>query len=89
MNQKEIQSTLTNKDEKIYPIKKSIEELFRERFDEIIELNDETTFDDLISYFKVNTVKKRFDDLKNGMKYFEKIKSKSRNMELKMQNKKK
>ena len=89
MNQKEIQSTLTNKDEQIYPIKKSIEELFRERFDEIIELNDETTFDDLISYFKVNTVKKRFDDLKNGMKYFEKIKSKSRNMELKMQNKKK
>ena len=44
-----------------------------ERFDEIIELTDETNFDDLIYYFKGDTARKIFDDFKNGMKLLEKL----------------
>ena len=56
-------------------IKKIFEELVKERFDEIKELNDEINQHDLIYYFKGNTARKRFDDFNNGMELFKKIKS--------------
>ena len=46
--------------------RKIFENLFKKRFDEIIELTDETNFDDLTYYFK-NGKRKRFDDFKNGI----------------------
>ena len=55
--------------------KEIFEELVKERFDEIIELTDETNFDDLMYHFKRNTAKKRFNDFENEIKLFEKIKS--------------
>ena len=43
----------------------------KERFDEIIiKLTDETNFDDLILYFKNESVRKISDDSKNEIKLF-------------------
>ena len=51
---------------KINVSKKYLKNLFRERFNEIIELTHELSFDDSNS--------KRFGDCKSGMKIFKKIK---------------
>ena len=42
------------------------------RFDEIIELIEETNFDDLIYIFEGDSNRKRFDVFKNKIKLFEK-----------------
>ena len=55
-------------DSKILFRKEIFEELVKERFDEIIELTNETNFDDLIYHFKGNTARKRFNDFKNEIK---------------------
>ena len=47
-------------------------ELAKEKFDKI-ELTDEINQNDLIYYFKGSSARKRFDDFKNGIKHFEKI----------------
>ena len=44
-----------------------MEELVRERFDEIKELIDEINQNDFAYYFKGNTARKRFDDFDNGV----------------------
>ena len=44
-----------------------MEELVRERFDEIKELIDEINQNDFAYYFKGNTARKRFDDFDNGI----------------------
>ena len=58
-------------DSKILFHKEIFEELVKERFDEIIELADETNFDDLIYHFKGNTARKRFNDFENEIKLSE------------------
>ena len=52
--------------------KNIFEELVKRRFDEIMQLIDETNFDDLIYYFKGDSARKRFNDFENGIKLFEK-----------------
>ena len=64
MNQNQRQVGLINKDGKNLSHKKIPPDLVRERFNEIIELTDETNFDDLIYYFECDTARKRFDILK-------------------------
>ena len=54
---------------------KILENLFKERFDKIIELTDETNFDNLRYYLEGDSSRKRFGDFKNGTKLFGKIKS--------------
>ena len=54
---------------------KILENLFKERFDKIIELTDETNFDNLRYYLEVDSSRKRLGDFKNGTKHFGKIKS--------------
>ena len=49
---------------------KILENLFKERFDEVIELTNETNFDDLIYYFKGNSSRKRSDDFRKRDKTF-------------------
>ena len=44
--------------------------LFQERLDEIIELIDETNFDDLMYYFRDDIGTKNFYNFKNGIKLF-------------------
>ena len=51
------------------------EELVDERFDKIKELSDEINPDDLINHFRGNTARKRYDDFKNEIKLFNKLKS--------------
>ena len=65
MNKKEGQVSLINNDGKNLYFKEIFEKRFRERFDEIIELTNETNFDDLTYYFKGD--RKRFDDFENGI----------------------
>ena len=73
---------LTNKDDEHKDnYKEMFEELVKERFDEIKELTNEINRNDLIYYFKGNTDRKRFDDLNNGIKLFEKTKSGEMNLE--------
>ena len=72
MNQNERQEVLIHKDGKNLSHKEIFEEIVRGRFDEIIELTNETNFNDLIYYFKG---RKRFDDFENRITFFQKIKS--------------
>ena len=44
---------------------KILENLFKERFDKIIELTDETNFDNLRYYLEGDSSRKRFGDFKN------------------------
>ena len=53
--------------------RKSIfEKLVKKRYHEVMELTDETSFVDLIYYFKGDNVRKRFNDFENRIKLFEK-----------------
>ena len=47
-------------------------EVAKEKFEKI-ELTDEKNQNDLIYYFKGSSARKRFDDFKNCIKHFEKI----------------
>ena len=60
---------------------KILENLFKERFDKIIELTDETNFDNLRYYLEGDSSRKRFGDFKNGTKHFGKKKSVGTNLE--------
>ena len=66
---------LINNDGKDLSFKEVFEKYFKQRFDKIIKLVDETNFDDLICYFKNISNRRRFDDFDNGKKFFEKSKS--------------
>ena len=70
-NQKERLAVLTNKDDHKDNYEEIFEELVKERFDEIEELNQ----NDLLYYFKGNTVRKRFHDFNNGIEILKKVKS--------------
>ena len=71
LNQNGRQVGLTNNDDKNLSHKESFKEPFRKRFLKIIELTDETNFDDLIYCFKDDSSEKRFDDFENGIQRFE------------------
>ena len=71
LNQNERQVGLTNNDDKNLSHKEPFKEPFRKRFLKIIELTDETNFDDLIYCFKDDSSGKRFDDFENGIQRFE------------------
>ena len=73
MNQNVKQDNLIHNDVKNLSLKEIFEEIFGERFDEIIEITDVTNFNDLMHYFKGDTSRKTIDDFVNGIK-FEKIK---------------
>ena len=64
-------AALTNKDNNHKDKLKKLEELLKERFDEIKELTDEINQNDLTYYFK----SKRFHDFNNGIELYQKIKS--------------
>ena len=49
--------------------KEVFDKLVKERFDKIIELNNEINQNDLVYYLKDN-VRRRFDDFNNGIKLF-------------------
>ena len=68
-------------DHKNLSCKEIFEELVKKRFDEIIQLNNAAIFDDLIYYFRGDTARKRFDDFKDAINLFEKIKSDEMNIE--------
>ena len=70
MNQGKRQAGLIKKDGKNLSHKEIYEEIVRERFNEVIESNDETNFEDLIYHCKGNTAIKRFNDSKNEIKLF-------------------
>ena len=55
-------------DHKNLSCKEIFEELVKKRFDEIIQLNNAASFDDLIYYFRGDTARKRFDDFEDGIK---------------------
>ena len=57
---------------KIYLIRKYWNNSFEK---DLIELTDETNFDDLLCYFKCDTARKKIDDFENGVKLLEQIKS--------------
>ena len=81
-NQSKKLATLTNKDDDHEDNYKEIfEQLVKERFDEIKELTNEINQNDLINYFKGNAARKTFDDFNNGIKLFEKIKSREMKLE--------
>ena len=65
MNKKQRQVGLINNDDKNSYFKEIFEKHFREKFDEISELINETSFDDLIFCFKGD--RKIFDDFVNGI----------------------
>ena len=66
--------TLTNKDNDYKNnYKKIVEELAKERFDEIKELIHEINQNDLIYHFKGNTSRKRFVDLNSGIELFQNL----------------
>ena len=52
-----------------------MEELVKQRFDEIKELTNEINQNDLMYYFKGNTFRKRTDDFNSGIELFKNIKS--------------
>ena len=81
MNQSERQVDLINNDGKKLSHKEIFQELFRERFDEILELTDEKKMDNLIYYFKDDISRKSFDEFENGIQLFEKIKSSDMKLE--------
>ena len=64
---------LTNKDDDHKDNYKEVfEELVKKKFDEIKELTNEINQNDLIYYFKGNTVIKIFDDFNNGINFLKK-----------------
>ena len=67
--------------------KEIFKKIFRERFDEITELTNETNSEYFICCFKSDISLKRFKDFEKGTKLFEKIKS--GNMKLEEAKKKK
>ena len=66
-NQNKRSATLINKDCHKDNYKEIFEKLVKERFDEIKELTDEISQNDLTYYFKGKTARKRFDDFNNGI----------------------
>ena len=66
-NRNERLATLTNKDDHKINYKEIFEKIVKERFDEIKELTDKTNQNDLIYYFKANTVTKKIDNFNNGI----------------------
>ena len=66
-NRNERLATLTNKDDHKINYKEIFEKIVKERFDEIKELTDKTNQNDLIYYFKANTVRKKIDNFNNGI----------------------
>ena len=76
-NQNKKLATLTNQDndKDNYSYKEILEEIFKERFDEIKELAHEINHNDLIFWFKGNVAIKRFDHFNNGIELFRKIQS--------------
>ena len=76
-NQNKKLATLTNQDndKDNYSYKEILEEIFKERFDEIKELAYEINHNDLIFWFKGNVAIKRFDHFNNGIELFRKIQS--------------
>ena len=66
-NQNKRSVTLINKDCHKDDYKEIFEKLVKERFDEIKELTDEISQNDLTYYFKGKTARKRFDDFNNGI----------------------
>ena len=65
----------TNKDDHKDNCKEIFEKLVKERFDEIKELTNKITHDDLTNYFTGNTARKRFGDVNNVIELFLKIQS--------------
>ena len=66
------QMDLIDNDGKKLCQKEILENIFKERFDEIIELTDEVIIDDLTYYFKSNCIRIRFHNFENVTKCFEK-----------------
>ena len=66
-NQNKRSVTLINKDCHKDNYKEIFEKVVKERFDEIKELTDEISQNDLTYYFKGKTARKRFDDFNNGI----------------------
>ena len=64
--------TITNRKDNY---KEIFEKLAKERFDEIKELTNEISHDDLMYYFKGNTATKRFNDFTNGIELSKRIES--------------
>ena len=64
--------TITNRKDNY---KEIFEKLAKERFDEIKELTNEISHDDLMYYFKGNTATKRFNDFNNGIELSKRIES--------------
>ena len=64
--------TITNRQDNY---KEIFEKLAKERFDEIKELTNEISHDDLMYYFKGNTATKRFNDFNNGIELSKRIES--------------
>ena len=64
--------TITNRKDNY---KEIFEKLAKERFDEIKELTNEISHDDLMYYFKGNTATKRFNDFNNGKELSKRIES--------------
>ena len=69
--EKQIDTTTNRKDN----YKEIFEKLAKERFDEIKELTNEISHDDLMYYFKGNTAIKRFNDFNNGIELSKRIES--------------
>ena len=63
---------LTNEDDHKGNYKKIFEELVKKRFNEVKELTNEISQNDLIYCFKVNTARKRFTDLNNVINFVKK-----------------
>ena len=55
-------------DHKNLSCKEIFEELVKKRFDEIIQLKNAASLDDLIYYFRGDTARNRFDDFEDGIK---------------------
>ena len=56
-------------------IKKILDNLVKERFDEVKELTDEIDYNDLIYYFKNNNNNRNFNDFDNGIELFKNMQS--------------
>ena len=69
-NQNERLVALTNKDDHKHNYKEICEEPVKERFDKMKELTEEINQNDLIYYFKDNTLRKKFDDFNNDIELF-------------------
>ena len=68
-NQNKRIEVLTKKNDHKSIYKEVFDKLVKERFDKIIELNNEINQNDLVYYLKDNA-RRRFDDFNNGIKLF-------------------